>query len=325
VRGVNSDDYSLQDFRANQLTAPRVRGSEVVVADGSVGFTHPDQRTNTRWRVGPGDEEFLTQTLQVSFNGLPPHTDNIGHGHQNEAAFYILEGRGYEIHDGERYDWEAGDLVVVHTDSVHRHFNESDEPALALVIKAKSLWMFLGLIQQGKIGSWDDDDAFGPPVDWTQLWTPDVESLVKVVKPGDTQWTWTADGHIRLLASPATPSVRLFSVDLYEQEVPAGSRTSRHWHMADEIVYVLGGSGHSLHWEVRAEIADRYQARVSRKPTRHEISAGDVLYVPPNTVHQHFNGSGDQPLSLLIAHNRVFRHLGYDNTSILDPAPEFLP
>ena len=48
-------------------------------------------------------------------------------GHQNEAVFYILKGKGYEIHDDKRYDWEAGDLVVVHTDSVHRHFNDGDE------------------------------------------------------------------------------------------------------------------------------------------------------------------------------------------------------
>ena len=59
---------------------------------------------------------------------------NRGHGHQNEALFYILEGRGYEIHDGQRYDWSAGDLVLVHTDSVHRHYNPYDERATALVM-----------------------------------------------------------------------------------------------------------------------------------------------------------------------------------------------
>jgi quercetin dioxygenase-like cupin family protein len=32
---------------------------------------------------------------------LPPRSSNHGHGHQNEAAFYILEGAGYEIHDDD--------------------------------------------------------------------------------------------------------------------------------------------------------------------------------------------------------------------------------
>ena len=80
---------------------------------------------------------------------LPARGAAKGHGHQNEAPFYILEGAGYEIHDDQRYDWTKGDLVLVHTDSVHQHFNPYDEPALTLVIKAKATWLFAGLMQQG--------------------------------------------------------------------------------------------------------------------------------------------------------------------------------
>ena len=87
------------------------------------------EQSRTWWRIGPGDEDFLTQTIQVHFVELPPQSSNHGHGHQNEAAFYILEGRGYEIHDDQRYDWAKDDLVYVHTDSVHRHFNPYDEKA----------------------------------------------------------------------------------------------------------------------------------------------------------------------------------------------------
>ena len=43
----------------------------------------------------------------------------------NEAAFYILDGEGYEIHDGIRYDWKAGDVAIVHNNCVHQHFNAS--------------------------------------------------------------------------------------------------------------------------------------------------------------------------------------------------------
>ena len=53
--------------------------------------------------------------------------------------------------------------------------------------------------------------------------------------------------------------------------------------MADEVPYVLDGEGYSLHWEVQAEIAERYYARIAKEPTRHEISKGDTLYVPQNT------------------------------------------
>jgi len=39
-----------------------------------------------------------------------------------------------------RYDWQAGDVAIVHNNCVHQHFNASpDKPARALVIKTKPM------------------------------------------------------------------------------------------------------------------------------------------------------------------------------------------
>jgi quercetin dioxygenase-like cupin family protein len=324
VKGITSEKYGLGDFRAAQLGAPRVRGDEVVVDDAAVGHSGDSKDSRTWWRVGPGDEPFLTQNLQVHFVELPPGKSNHGHGHQNEALFYVLEGNGYEIHDDKRYDWSKGDLVIVHNDSVHRHFNASNtERAVCLVIKAKCTWMFLGLIQQGRSGPVENEGAFGAREDWSKVWTEGIEERKKVVKPDDGPWQLTPEGHVRVLASKEREDVRVNSVDVNEQEIPAGSRSGKSWHMADEIVYVISGSGHSLHWEVEAEIAEKYYARIANQPTRHEFTAGDVLYVPQNTVHQHFNSSDDEPLMLLTAQNRVIKLIGYDNVVYLEEAPEY--
>ena len=166
LRGMSSEQYGLKEFRDAQLAAPRVRNDEIVVDDAKVGHSGDSKDSRTWWRIGPGDEPFLTQNIQVHFVEIPPGKSNHGHGHQNEAIFYILKGKGYEIHDDKRYDWEAGDLVVVHTDSVHRHFNDGDETAKALVMKAKSTWMYFGLIQQGRSGPVEEEDRFGPREEW---------------------------------------------------------------------------------------------------------------------------------------------------------------
>ncbi|MDE3077000.1 MAG: cupin domain-containing protein, partial [Chloroflexota bacterium] len=258
------------------------------------------------------------QTLQVHFVELFPGGSNHGHGHQNEATFYILEGRGYEIHDGKRYDWEKDDFVIVHNDSVHRHFNaDPDHRALALVIKAKAAWMYLGLIQQGRSARFDNTDAFEPRVEWSQLWSPDAESRMKVVKPSHTRWEDTQDGRIRVVSSPEKTNVRSFGVDLYEQEVGPGGRSAKHWHMADEVVYVKSGRGHCLQWDVTAEIDDKYYARIAREPSKWEVATGDLLYIPQNTVHQHFNTDSSEPLSFLSSQNRMFKLLGYDRVVYL--------
>lgn len=321
LRGISSEKYGLSEVRSAQLAAPRVRSDDVVVDDAKVGHSGDSADSRTWWRVGPGDDPFLTQTLQVHFVEIPPGKSNHGHGHQNEAVFYILQGSGHEIHDGQRYDWEADDLVVVHTDSVHRHFNDGDETALALVMKAKSTWMYFGLIQQGRSGPVEDEDRFGPREDWSQIWTPGVTERKKVVKPTDTRWETTRDGHVRVILSPERSDVRCFSVDLYQQRIPAGSRSAKHWHMADEVLYVQSGSGTSLHWEVQAEIAEQYYARIALEPTRHTFKAGDTVYVPQNTVHTHVADDGEDVV-LLSAQNRLFRNLGYDTVAYLEDAPE---
>lgn len=323
LRGITSERYGLGELRRQVLAAPRVRGDAVVVDDARVAHSGDSQDSRTWWRIGPGDDPFLTQSLQIHFVELPPGTSNHGHGHQNEAVFYILEGRGYEIHDDQRYDWEQGDLVAVHTDSVHRHFNASDsDRALAIVMKAKSLWMYLGMIQQGRSGEVENADRYLPREDWSHIWTPGVADRVKVVKAADTKWETTPDGRIRVLSSTDRPDQRIFGVDVYAQEIPIGGRSGKHWHMADEVIYVISGRGYSLHWDVEAEIAERYYARISREPSRHEFAAGDTLYMPTNTVHQHFNASDDEPLVFLSAQNRMFKHLGYDNVHYFEPAPE---
>ncbi|HEY6031025.1 MAG TPA: cupin domain-containing protein [Gaiellaceae bacterium] len=322
LRGMSSEQYGLREFREAQLAAPRVRNDQVVVDDAKVGHSGDSADSRTWWRIGPGDDPFLTQSVQVHFVEIPPGKSNHGHGHQNEAVFYILQGSGYEIHDDVKYPWDKGDVVVVHTDSVHRHFNDGDETAKALVMKAKSTWMYFGLIQQGRSGPVEGEERFGPREDWSQIWTPGVAEKKKVMKPGDAVWETTRDGKVRVRVSRDTDS-RVHSVDIYEQEIPAGSRSAKHWHMADEVVYVISGSGYSLQWEVEAEIAEKYYARIAKEPTRWDFIADDTVYVPQNHVHQWFNASDSEPLVLLSCQNRLIKYLGYDTVAYLEDAPEF--
>jgi mannose-6-phosphate isomerase-like protein (cupin superfamily) len=322
VRGLTSETYGLGHFRKAQLAADRVRDDSVVVDDAKVGHSGDSEQSRTWWRIGPGDEDFLTQTLQVHFVELPGESSNHGHGHQNEAAFYILEGRGYEIHDDQRYDWEKDDLVFVHTDSVHRHFNPYPEKAVALVVKAKCSWMFMGLIQQGRSGPVEDEDRFGPREDWSQIWTPGVLDRKKVIKPSDCTWETTQLGRVRVMNAPERTDARQFSVDALELQVPAGSRSGKYWKMADEVHYILEGEGYALMWEVEAEIAEKYYARIAKEPTRHDFKQGDTVYVPQNHICQIFAADGT-PLRVLSFQNRLFKTLGYDNVAYLEDSPEY--
>ena len=65
----------------------------------------------------------------------------------------------------------------------------------------------------------------------------------------------------------------------------------------------------------------RVDAFAAQRLTRHEITAGDTLYVPQNTVAQYFSADGE-PLHLLSGQNRVFKQLGYDSVVYLDDAAD---
>lgn len=326
VRGLEGEKYNLKAHRQARLLAPHVvhEHDRAWRDEKAVGHEDASPSSRAKWIMGPGDDPFLTQTIQSHFVKIAAGGANGGHGHQNEAAFYILKGRGYEIHDAQRYDWKQGDLVVVHPDSRHQHYNASDsEEAVAIVMKPKSQYLFLGLTQQGRDTTvpTGEEDAFGPREEWNHLWTPGWQEKRKVVSSSGEPWQATPMGKIKWLAN-RDMSVRLFGTDLYLQEIAAGSRGGKYWTMADEIFYVIEGSGYTLEWQVEADIDDRYYARVAREPRRQEWNAGDLLYCPQNTIRQHFASDG-QPVLWLNGQNRMFKFLGYDAVTYLENAPEW--
>lgn len=61
-------------------------------------------------------------------------TQSGKHRHQGGLAIYVIDGNGYSVVDGERVDWQKGDMLLLplRKDGVeHQHFNtNSEKPAL---------------------------------------------------------------------------------------------------------------------------------------------------------------------------------------------------
>ena len=93
--------------------------------------------------------------------------------------------------------------------------------------------------------------------------------------------------------------------------------------MSEEYIFVLEGRGYDLHWDVDYEVRDRYHWTVTNKPSRWEWEEGDSIYIPPNTVHQHFNAQPDQPARLICATSRLVRQIGFDDLEQIENAPEY--
>lgn len=135
-----SGEYNLKKELERLRSLPRViKGEELDFADGPQVFS--------KHYIEPGDG--LGQTIHIHLEEYAPGGRSQKHGHVNEAAFYILDGKGYDIHDGVKREWEAGDIAIVPNNTVHQHFNADPyKPARALVIKSKPMYMFMNMLFQ---------------------------------------------------------------------------------------------------------------------------------------------------------------------------------
>ena len=145
----------------------------------------------------------------------------------------------------------------------------------------------------------------------------------KVVHPNEMPWEMSRQGLLKHLINEGM-NTRMETVDAYMQIIPPGSKSGKHRHLAEECLYVLEGSGYDLHQDCDVEITDVYFWKPQDEIQRFDYEAGDVIYVPPNTIHQHFNADPDKPLRLISTINRIFKHSGLNDLEQLENAPEYV-
>jgi mannose-6-phosphate isomerase-like protein (cupin superfamily) len=111
-----------------------------------------------KWKGGPqnyGKKIINPQSVKVA-QSIETHIDVYApggygqkHGHMNSAVFYVLKGKGHDVHDGRRIDWEAGDALIVENGCVHQHFSDDpNDECICLIMKAKPLFLFMHMLFQ---------------------------------------------------------------------------------------------------------------------------------------------------------------------------------
>jgi quercetin dioxygenase-like cupin family protein len=125
-----------------------------------------------------------------------------------------------------------------------------------------------------------------------------------VVHAKERRWETTRQGRIKWFVHPDTDTASKQKW-IYQQEIPARSRSGRHRHVAEELIYVMKGSGYDIHDGVRWDWKE-----------------GQLICIPTMTEHQHFN-TGDGPALLLSATPSHYTFLGLGGIEQLEDAPEF--
>ncbi|MHB1908515.1 MAG: cupin domain-containing protein [Nitrososphaerales archaeon] len=145
----------------------------------------------------------------------------------------------------------------------------------------------------------------------------------RVIRPWDMPWEMAPQGILKHMIN-SEMNTRMETVDLYMQVIPPGSKSGKHRHLAEECLYVLEGIGYDVHRDCDVEITDTYHWTPQDEERRYEWRAGDVIYVPPNTIHQHFNSSKEKPVRIISATNRIYKFSGLDDLEQIENAPEYV-
>ena len=118
-------------FRRRDEERSRREGAALVVSGNSRPVEESPQG-RLRWFVHPALDPAALRTLGLYVQEIPPQSRSGRYRWQGGEAIVFLAGRGVSEVDGERFEWEAGDALIVPVREqgvTLCHHNPHDEPA----------------------------------------------------------------------------------------------------------------------------------------------------------------------------------------------------
>jgi gentisate 1,2-dioxygenase len=64
-------------------------------------------------------------TMACMIQLLRPSEHTTAHRHTGSAVYHVVQGKGCTIIDGQRFDWQKGDILAVPPWALHEHANSS--------------------------------------------------------------------------------------------------------------------------------------------------------------------------------------------------------
>lgn len=116
------------------------------------------------------------ETIDVWMQVLLPGSRSGKHRHMAEEAFYVVEGRGYDLHwdcdfeigdayrlvelpEPKRFEWKTGDLVYIPPATSHQHFNADPERPCRLIFAQNRIYRWAGLNDLAQLENAPEYDA----------------------------------------------------------------------------------------------------------------------------------------------------------------------
>lgn len=101
-----------------------------------------------KWYLHPSMRDIGARTLLVWVQEIPPGSSSGKLKSQGGQIHIVLEGQGYTVIDGVRYDWKQYDAIflpLLPGGTIHQHFNADHEKCARLLCAEPNFFDALGV------------------------------------------------------------------------------------------------------------------------------------------------------------------------------------
>lgn len=307
----------------------------------------------TRFYISPNYyDDTVLQDWYLFTNNIVVHSGK--HIHQGGICLYVLQGSGYTVVDGERYDWTAGDLVLLPVKPggcEHQHFNREEGKG--------AMWMaFIYLPYHDLVASGlkqvelsadfknvpgantpDENAAYQPNRDFSG-WPDDSFGAIPPAngfngyfdlirrRQESREWLAQAEAIIRGAELPWETNPQGITQWYMHPGLYAPAVRTYLFYRQD----IPGGSrsGRQRHQGDQIIYFLEGEGYTLMDGVRYDWEAGDALQIPlrpDGTIFQHFNGSSSSAARFVACEPNTVDALGVDRGSgfvQLENCPEFL-
>lgn len=82
-----------------------------------------------------GEAGGVFPSIFLGIQTFGPGEHIVAHRHNSYALYHIIQGEGYSVLDGQRFDWKRGDTFGCPPMASHEHINTGTEPVIQYVIQ----------------------------------------------------------------------------------------------------------------------------------------------------------------------------------------------
>lgn len=123
-RGPREESPYEQLFESREAFQERQQTGKIVIRQSDREY-ELNRQGRILWFMNPFSYEDVCLSDWLLFiHDIRTHSGR--HRHQGGLGLFVIEGKGYSVVDGVRYDWEEGDFILLpfkENGVEHQHFN----------------------------------------------------------------------------------------------------------------------------------------------------------------------------------------------------------